>query len=104
MNIIEKSVIPKSPAKKSEDGIVVTNDFIAVIDGSTSKTSHRHLPWWSNGHYAMLLVSRYIRHMPADISCQQFCKGVTKAISRHYESHQPSLLAALPQGPHGRTS
>ena len=34
MKIIEQSVIPKSPAKKSEDGIVVTNDFIAVIDGN----------------------------------------------------------------------
>ena len=38
----------------------------------------------SNGHYAMLIVSRYIRRMPADISCQQFCKGVTRAIARHY--------------------
>ena len=98
MNIIEKSVIPKSPAKKSEDGIVVTNDFIAVIDGSTSKTARRHLPWWSNGRYAMLLVSRYIRHMPADISCQQFCKGVTKAISRHYWLRFPkSHMATHPE-------
>ena len=38
----------------------------------------------SNGRYAMLIVSRYIRRMPADISCQQFCKGVTRAIARHY--------------------
>jgi glycerophosphoryl diester phosphodiesterase len=84
MKILEQSIIPKSPAKKSEDGIVVTNDFIAVIDGSTSKTPRHHCPWMSNGHYAMLIVSRYIRRMPADISCQQFCKGVTRAIARHY--------------------
>ena len=38
----------------------------------------------SNGRYAMQLVSRYIRRMPADISCQQFCKGVTRTIARHY--------------------
>ena len=38
----------------------------------------------SNGRYAMQLVSRYIRRMPADASCQQFCKGVTRAIARHY--------------------
>ena len=38
----------------------------------------------SNGRYAMLLVSHYIRRMPADISCQQFCKGVTRTIARHY--------------------
>ena len=84
MKILEQSIIPKSPAKKSEDGIVVTNDFIAVIDGSTSKTPRHHCPWMSNGHYAMLIVSHYIRRMPADISCQQFCKGVTRAIARHY--------------------
>ena len=84
MKILEQSVIPKSPAKKSEDGIVVTNNFIAVIDGSTSKTQRRHCPWMSNGRYAMQIVSRYIRRMPADISCQQFCKGVTRAVARHY--------------------
>jgi len=38
----------------------------------------------SNGRYAMRIVSRYIRRMPADISCQQFCKGITRAIARHY--------------------
>jgi glycerophosphoryl diester phosphodiesterase len=84
MKIIEQSVIPKSPTKKSEDGIVVTNDFIAVIDGSTSKTPYQHCPWMSNGRYTMQLVSRYIRRMPADISCQQFCEGITRAIARHY--------------------
>ena len=32
----------------------------------------------------MLLLSRYIRKMPADISCHQFCVGATKAIRKHY--------------------
>ena len=55
-----------------------------MIDGSTSKTPRHHCPWMSNGRYAMLIVSRYIRRIPADISCQQFCKGITRAIARHY--------------------
>ena len=38
----------------------------------------------SNGRYAMLLISRYIRRMPTDISCRQFCRGVTAYIYRHY--------------------
>lgn len=38
----------------------------------------------SNGRYAMKIVSRYIRHMPADISCRQFCRGITGIIGRHY--------------------
>lgn len=85
MTILEQSVIPKNPQKKSEDGIVVTNDFIAVIDGSTSKTTRHHCPWMSNGRYAMTLISRYIRKMPPKTSCHDFCKGVTASIFRHYQ-------------------
>jgi len=84
VTIIEQSLTPKSPAKKSEDGLVITNDFVAVIDGSTSKTKRRHCPWMSNGRYAMQLISHYIRKMPADSSCHQFCRGVTAYINRHY--------------------
>ena len=68
MTIIEQALVPKSPATKSEDGIVVTNDFIAVIDGSTSKTDRRHSRRMSNGRYAMTLVADYLRKMPADTS------------------------------------
>ena len=85
MKIIEQAIVPKNPAKKSEDGIVVTSNFIAVIDGSTSKTNRRHCPWQSNGHYAMQLISRYIRQMPATTSCHDFCKGITAYIHRHYQ-------------------
>lgn len=84
MEIIEQALIAKNPNKKSEDGIVVTSDFIAVIDGSTSKTKRRHCPLMTNGRYAMLLISRYIRKMPANTSSHQFCVGVTRALRRHY--------------------
>ena len=46
----------------------------------------------------MQLVSRYIRRMPADISCQQFCKGITKAIAHHYWLRFPKQqMAAHPE-------
>ena len=32
----------------------------------------------------MLLLSHYIRKMPADTTCHQFCVGATKAIRLHY--------------------
>ena len=38
MKIIESSIIGKKSPEACEDGMVVTDDFIAVIDGSTSKT------------------------------------------------------------------
>lgn len=95
MKVIEQSSIPKNPERRNEDGLVITSDFIAVIDGSTSKTSRRICPWMSNGRYAMKLVSRYIRRMPADISCHQFCQGVTAYVSRHYRLPLLPLLTPM---------
>ena len=31
-----------------------------------------------------MLISRYIRKMPANTSCHQFCVSATKALRRHY--------------------
>ena len=84
MKIIEQSLTPKNPAKKSEDGIVVTNDFIAVIDGSTSKATRQWSIRMSNGRYAMTIISRIIRRLPSDASCHQFCVAATKAIRDVY--------------------
>ena len=84
MKIIEQSLIAKNPKKKSEDGLVVTNNFIAVIDGSTSKATRRYSRFMSNGRYAMKLITRYIRKMPGDVTCHQFCLGVSRAINKHY--------------------
>ena len=84
---------------KSEDGIVVTNDFIAVIDGSTSKSQYRHSIFRSNGRYAMQLVSRYISRMPKDTTCEAFLRGVTAYIRKHYKK---SMLPRLTEHPEDR--
>jgi glycerophosphoryl diester phosphodiesterase len=106
MTIIEQTLVPKSPTTKSEDGIVVTNDFIAVIDGSTSKTDRRHSRRMSNGRYAMTLVADHIRQMPADTSCHQFCKGVTATIRKHYlpfwKTDKETVIERLRQHPEER--
>ena len=81
MNIIEQTIVPKSPNKKSEDGIVVTNDFIAVIDGSTSKSTKQFSRFCSNGRYAMKLVSKCISKMPANTTCHQFCVQVSRTFA-----------------------
>ena len=97
MEIIEQACIAKNPKKKSEDGIVVTPDFIAVIDGSTSKSEYRHSLLRSNGRYAMQLISRYISRMPKDASCEQFLRGVTAYIRRHYKKSMLQRLAEHPE-------
>lgn len=46
----------------------------------------------------MLLISRYIRRMPADFTCHQFCVGVTRMIRRHYFLRFPaSRMAEHPE-------
>lgn len=97
MEIIEQTIVPKDPTRKSEDGIVVTPDFIAVIDGSTSKTDRRYSLLHSNGEYAMRLISRYIRRMPKTTTCHQFCVGVTQYIRKHYKRSQLQRLSEHPE-------
>ena len=81
MKIIESCIIGKKSQKACEDGMVVTDDFIAVIDGSTSKTPKHLNPDMKNGRYAMMLISEYIREeLKADASVDDFCQGVTAYI------------------------
>ena len=78
MKIIESSIIGKKRPEACEDGMVVTDNFIAVIDGSTSKTPKHLNPDMKNGRYAMMLISEYIREeLKADASVDDFCQGVT---------------------------
>lgn len=81
MKIIESSIIGKKSPEACEDGMVITDDFIAVIDGSTSKTPKHLNPDMKNGKYAMMLISEYIREeLKADASVDDFCQGVTAYI------------------------
>ena len=81
MKIIESCIIGKKSQESCEDGMVVTDDFIAVIDGSTSKTPKHLNPDMKNGRYAMMLISEYIQEeLKADASVDEFCQGVTAYI------------------------
>lgn len=81
MKIIESCIIGKKSPEACEDGMVVTDDFIAVIDGSTSKTPKHLNPDMKNGRYAMMLISEYIwEELKADASVDDFCQGVTAYI------------------------
>ena len=81
MKIIERKIVGKKSQEACEDGMVVTDDFIAVIDGSTSKTPKHLNPDMKNGRYAMMFISEYIREeLKADASVDDFCQGVTAYI------------------------
>ena len=81
MKIIESCIVGKKSQEACEDGMVITDDFIAVIDGSTSKTPKHLNPDMKNGRYAMMLISEYIREeLKAEASVDDFCQGVTAYI------------------------
>lgn len=84
MTITEQFICGKHTAADCEDGIVITNDFAAVIDGSTSKTPKRLGPSMKNGRFAMLLISEHIKQMPADYTMNDFCRGMTLRIAEEY--------------------
>lgn len=85
MNIIEQSLIGKTNDELCEDGIIVTDNFIAVIDGSTSKSPFSFRQGVSNGKLCMQMVKSYISSMPADISMSRFCRLITGYIGFIYD-------------------
>ena len=84
MTITEHFICGKHTADDCEDGIVVSNDFAAVIDGSTSKTPTRLDPSMKNGRFAMILISEYIKQMPANYTMYDFCRDITLRIAEEY--------------------
>ena len=81
MKVIESKIEGKKSLESCEDGLVVTADFIAVIDGSTSKTPHHLSPDMKNGRYAMVLISEFIQHeLKPESTVEDFCEGVTSCI------------------------
>lgn len=77
----------------------MTDDFAAVIDGSTSKAVHQLIPGMRNGRAAMLLVGQALRSMPADVSLAGCCDRVTSLLSEAYLQRgvPASYLAAHPE-------
>lgn len=84
MTIYEQFIQGKHDATSCEDGIVVTDNFVAVIDGSTSKGKKRVNPSMRNGRYCMELITAFIREMPADITLDTFCENVTARTHKAY--------------------
>ncbi len=71
---------------------MVTDDFVAVIDGSTSKTDITYDPDMRNGRYCMTLISDLIRHeVPRDADVALFCQLATQRIAQCYEEHHVNL-------------
>ena len=87
MTVIESLIVGKQSQETCEDGIVTTDDFIAVIDDPTSKSPIQLNNEVKNGRFCMILVAGYINNMDVNISCEQFSEGITQKIRSIYKNN-----------------
>lgn len=85
MKIIEQHIVGKTNMDLCEDGIVVTPDYVCVIDGSTSKSQLPPLPQGlTGGQLARFVVDRTLREIEADADVDTFCQRATEGIRALY--------------------
>lgn len=91
MRIIERYCRGKrNDQSLNEDGMLVTDDFAAVVDGVTSK-SVRHLWQPSGGAVAKDLMLGVIGGMPANTSMRQMQRAVDECFQTCYRSHEAGI-------------
>ncbi len=85
--IIELYTKAKSTTAPSEDGVVVTAFYVAVIDGATAKTSYCYPNGMTPGQMAVHLLSKAIELLPFDATAKEATRQMTEAL--HQENVQP---------------
>jgi glycerophosphoryl diester phosphodiesterase len=86
MRIIEQYIQGKTEkAELCEDGVAVTDDFIAVIDGATNKSSFS-FDSKSPGRIAMELIREAVSAFPPDTSAPDGIGRINSHISSWYEA------------------
>lgn len=83
--VVESYSVGKSSYKASEDALVVTGSFVAVIDGATPKTDYRFPADETPGHYAARIIASMIREMPFDTDAYTCVRLLNEAIRTDLE-------------------
>lgn len=89
----------KKSASANEDGIILTPDFIAVIDGATSKSAFS-MEGKTSGRLSMELVLEAIKEFPKDIDATEAVRLITKKLHDFYVNN--NLLASVNDNPAAR--
>lgn len=89
----------KKSASANEDGIILTPDFAAVIDGATSKSAFA-MDGKSSGRLSMELVLEAISEFPRDIDAKGAVEAITKKIYDFYVAN--NLLDMVNDNPAAR--
>ena len=94
MNVLRTFVQPKKDADYTcEDGIFVSDDFVAIVDGSTSKSERRY-DGKTTGKQALDLILDALRALPRDSTMSGALAAVTRNIRAAYERYGIAELVA----------
>lgn len=101
MKIVETFIQSKNGIDElSEDGIFINNDFAAVIDGCTNKSSFSYDK--TPGRIAMEIIKESIATFKKDITAEKALATITKDIYNWYIKN--SILEQATQNPESRIS
>lgn len=88
MNIIEQYLQSKTPNNElCEDGIFVSDHFIAVVDGVTTKSKRR----WdekTSGKIATEAILSRLETLKPDVGAEQCMSALNDAIAKWYRAHE----------------
>tara|TARA_Y100001934_G_scaffold164449_1_gene195864 strand:+ start:1690 stop:2517 length:828 start_codon:yes stop_codon:yes gene_type:complete len=87
MKVIERKILGKAQDQNlCEDRIIVTDDFIAVIDGATAKGDWT-IDGMAPGRYIGDVIEDAFKTAPADATAEEFLGTVTNNIRQVYNQH-----------------
>lgn len=81
MHVIEQYVKAKSATIPSEDEIVVTSSYAAVIDGATPKSAYRMNGEETPGHFAARIIADGIRQLPPLLTAHEALDVISRRLS-----------------------
>lgn len=84
MRIVEHFIKGKSSPKKCEDALVVSEHFIAVVDGVTSKSDFTY-QGKTTGKLASEIISKQLECLPEDATVQTFITEVNRRFEEFYQ-------------------
>ena len=87
IDIIEHSLVPKAPDIPTEDAIVVTPCFCAVIDGATDKSHTSAYGPETPGQVAARLLSTSVKSLPPLSSAEEAVSHLTQSIAGYCRAH-----------------
>lgn len=94
MEIIEKFTCgKKTDCDKNEDAFLITEDFIAVVDGVTAKNA-RHFDGVTGGRKAAEAVIDAVENFDVNITAKEAAEKITNAVSMLYNENEPKGDAA----------